>query len=345
MKPLVSIVTRTLGRPTLEDTRGSVAAQTYRPLEWVVVDAAGSGLAVAPAGDVATRVVGTGGRLLRSAAANAGLAAARGSYVLLLDDDDLILPLHIENLQRAIAATPSARVAHSDMELQVARGEPAKFLASAFSALKLCSQNLFAPVSVLFDAGLVRDVGCRFDEGLDTFEDWDLWLQFAQHTAFVRSPTPTAVYRLYLSQSGADRAGTPDADPRCTADQATVVARYQDRRLRLEREQAARREAARAAEARRDLPAAAEGWRVAAVADPYDLEALGKYARFAFIAGEPMAASIALQRLAELVPDKGEVHWNLALVLDALGERERAAGARARAIELDPTFALRTVPA
>jgi len=345
MKPLVSIITRTLGRATIAETAASVAAQTYRPLEWVVVDAGGKGVAVPPAGDVPTRVVGTGGKLLKGAAANVGIDAAHGRYVTLLDDDDLIRPLHVENLQQVIASSPGARAAHADMELQVELGAPSKFLASVFSPLKLCSQNLFAPVAVMFDVSLVRDDGCRFDDDIVTFEDWDMWLKLAAHTTFVRSPSPTAVYRMYLGLSGADKIGTPDADPAVTADHAMVMERYRERRERLEREQADRRAAARAAETRRDLPAATEGWRIAAVADPWDLEALGKYAQFAFLAGEPAAASVALERLAMLVPDKGEVHWNLALVLDALGERDRAATVRARAIELVPAFAQRPLPA
>jgi len=132
MKPLVSIITRTLGRATIAETAASVAAQTYRPLEWVVVDAGGKGVAVPPAGDVPTRVVGTGGKLLKGAAANVGIDAARGRYVTLLDDDDLIRPLHVENLQQVIASSPGARVAHADMELQVELGAPSKFLASVF---------------------------------------------------------------------------------------------------------------------------------------------------------------------------------------------------------------------
>lgn len=345
MNGLVSIVTRTLGRPSLDEARASVAEQTYRPLEWVVVDAAGRGLDVPPAGDVPTRVVGTGSRLPRSPAANVGMLAARGEHLLWLDDDDLIRPRHIANLMEALARGNGARVAFSDIEIRNPVGLPTKYLTSEFSELKLCTQNLFPPVALLFAADLIQRDGCRVDESLDTFEDWDLWLQFAGRTRFVPSHEVTAIYRLYLSQSGADKAGTPEADSRCTADQATVLARYAERRARLEREQAARRDAARAAEARRDLAAAGEGWRLAAQADPYDLEALAKYAQLAFVGGNPAAARIALQRLADLAPDKGEVHWNLALVLDATGEPELAAKARARAVELVPALAQRLVPA
>ena len=60
MPGLVSIVTRTLGRPCLADAAASVAAQTHRPLEWVVVDASGRGLDAPSAAGVLVRIVSTG---------------------------------------------------------------------------------------------------------------------------------------------------------------------------------------------------------------------------------------------------------------------------------------------
>ena len=72
MPALVSIVTRTLGRPCVADAAASVAAQTYRPLEWVVVDASGNGVDVPPAGDVPVRIVSTGSPMNRTVAGNAG---------------------------------------------------------------------------------------------------------------------------------------------------------------------------------------------------------------------------------------------------------------------------------
>ena len=70
MPGLVTILTRTLGRPCLPDAAASVAAQTWRPIEWLVVDAAGTGLDAPAAGDVDVRVVGSGEPMLRARAAN-----------------------------------------------------------------------------------------------------------------------------------------------------------------------------------------------------------------------------------------------------------------------------------
>ncbi|MDY0330463.1 MAG: glycosyltransferase family A protein [Thiomonas sp.] len=42
------------------------------------------------------RLISQGNPLLRSAAANVGLDAAYGGYLIFLDDDDLFEPTHIE---------------------------------------------------------------------------------------------------------------------------------------------------------------------------------------------------------------------------------------------------------
>jgi GT2 family glycosyltransferase len=52
--------------------------------------------------------------------------------------------------------------------------------------------------TVLFDLSL-RQEGCKFDEGLDIFEDWDFWLQVSLHTDFFYVPKATAYYRIHNS--------------------------------------------------------------------------------------------------------------------------------------------------
>jgi len=297
----VSIITRTLGRDCLADAAAAVAAQTLAPLEWVVVDAAGEGLAPPPAGAVPVRVVSTGTRLPRSRAANAGLDAARGDRLLVLDDDDLIAPAHLEHLALALDANPSARVAYSDWEALEAPDSRVGGHAPAFSPLLLARRNLFPPHAALFDARLVRDAGCRFDETLEYFEDWDFWLALARHGPFVHSPGCTATYRTFLSQSGIHGHGQGATDPRIDGDHGRIRARYREDTRRLEDAQAARKAAARDAYRRADLPRAAEGWSAAHLADPDDAEPIAGYADVAVRAGDLVTARAILgQGLARL---------------------------------------------
>src|SRR5690349_19366954 len=112
---IASIVVRTMGRPVLQRALASIAAQTHRPLEIVLVDAAASGMSMTAHADIPVRVV-TQGRLDRPAAANAGLEAARGEWLLFLDEDDEIEPHHVASLM-ATAIGAGTPVAYSQTRL------------------------------------------------------------------------------------------------------------------------------------------------------------------------------------------------------------------------------------
>ena len=107
---LVSVVIRTMGRPSLQRALAAVAAQTWRPLEIVLVDATGSGKRTTDYADIPVRSVSKGTWLDRPRAANAGLAATRGAWITFLDEDDVVEPDHIALLlaTATIAGLPVA---------------------------------------------------------------------------------------------------------------------------------------------------------------------------------------------------------------------------------------------
>lgn len=208
--PLVSIVIRSMGRPTLADALDSVALQTYPHIEVVVVNARGDGHGVlAPAcGDYPLRLVSRNAPLPRSRAANVGLSEARGDYLMFLDDDDLLLPPHVAALVEALRRDGKALAAYGGIRL-VARdgGDAAVAMNEDFDRSKLMQGNFMPIHAVLFSAELPRR-GCRFDESLDHYEDWDFWLQAARHTDFLHVDNIGGLYRaLGESQVGlrADR--------------------------------------------------------------------------------------------------------------------------------------------
>src|SRR6516164_5056940 len=103
--PLVSVLVRTMGRGTLVRALDSIAAQGHRPIEVVLVDAAGRGIAMSNHRGVPVRVV-RGSALDGVAAANAAIEAAQGEWMVFLDDDDQFAPEHVADL---VAAASSAR--------------------------------------------------------------------------------------------------------------------------------------------------------------------------------------------------------------------------------------------
>ena len=194
---LVSIITRSMDRPTLQETLDSIAAQTYPNIEVIVVNALGqshSGLQPS-CGKFPLRMVGADGPLARSRAANLGIDSARGKYALFLDDDDWLLPNHIEALVGVLSQSAAARVAYSGIKFASGPDDTTfSVINEAFDPVKLIHGNFIPIHAVLFDMALTRS-GCRFDESLDIYEDWDFWLQMSRLGAFVHLNQITAGYR------------------------------------------------------------------------------------------------------------------------------------------------------
>ncbi len=188
--PLISVIVRSMDRPSLPTALGSIAAQDQAPLEVLVVNARGPGHAAVPAmaGPHPVRWVDHGHGLRRSAAANAGLDAAAGQWVIFLDDDDLFLPGHVSRLAAALQQWPDAAAAYADVAYgrQGADGWSTEHVFGAdFDPLRLRFENFLPLHAVLVRRTSAGLRGCRFDEELDLFEDWDWWLQLSRLGNFV----------------------------------------------------------------------------------------------------------------------------------------------------------------
>ncbi|MGA1071996.1 MAG: glycosyltransferase [Pseudohongiellaceae bacterium] len=192
--PLVSIVVRTVGRPELVEALESLAAQSHTNLETIIVDARGDGLPSLELGSD-QRLVSTGSPLSRPKAANAGLSAVNGDFIMFLDDDDWVSETHIENLLHALSNNPAAIAAYSNTQRTSANGELLdEFFSREFDVAFLRRDNFMPIHSVLFRSRVLT-AGCRVDESLDIYEDWDFWLQVAEHGSFYHVDKVTAFYR------------------------------------------------------------------------------------------------------------------------------------------------------
>lgn len=194
---LVSIICRSTGRPELEQTLSSVAKQSYPTLEIILVEASAESLVDFQryAGSVSVNFISAGKKLNRSAAANAGLDAVKGDYIMFLDDDDWIGEGHVTHLVDALSTPSDVKAAYSSTQKMSADGKRKKeIFDQAFDSQLLMSDNFIPIHSMLFESSLLKS-GCRFDESFDVFEDWDFWLQLNQHTNFLHISNLSAFYR------------------------------------------------------------------------------------------------------------------------------------------------------
>ena len=243
----ISVVIRTIGRPSIAQSLRSLAAQRLPPAEVVIVRARAGELPALPALDpIDVRIVG-GGALNCPQAANVGLDAALGTHVVFLDDDDTFDPDHLASLAAALEAEPGARVAYSGTLGVDLQGQTLGDLAYGFDRLLLFKRNYIQMGAALFERSLVLE-GCRFDETLDAFEDWDFWLQLSTRTSFAFTGRLTNRWSILSGESGT---GAPDAakSERLNRFQARLTAKWAAERADLVRRISYWDEKARASQA------------------------------------------------------------------------------------------------
>jgi glycosyltransferase involved in cell wall biosynthesis len=205
--PRVSVLLRTKDRPGfLADALDSLRRQTFGDFETVLVNDGGpipAKLLESPPGR-ALRVVEPTPPGGRTRALNAGLAAARGTYVSYLDDDDLYLPAHLDTLVRFLDGSDEYRAAYTSVrQIEQVLGDDGRYrdgreitvYGRPYDAARLLYKNDIPLIGLAHRRALADEVG-RFDESFDQFEDWDFLIRLSARTRFHHLPSVTAVYRV-----------------------------------------------------------------------------------------------------------------------------------------------------
>jgi GT2 family glycosyltransferase len=114
-----------------------------------------------------------------SAATNAGVAAATGRYVGVVDHDDLLAPHALAMLALAMAAKPDAGLVYTDedhLDEDGSRRDP--YCKPDFDPVLLLAQNYLAHLCVV-RRDLVEAVG-GYREGFEGSQDWDMALRVVE---------------------------------------------------------------------------------------------------------------------------------------------------------------------
>jgi glycosyltransferase involved in cell wall biosynthesis len=136
-----------------------------------------------------------------------GVAATSAPYVQPLDADDLVVPGALALLADALDRHPEAQLAWGDVAV-FGSFEHVVRMADRLDAWYLTYLDEVPPTPLLRRTALVESGGWTL---ADVYEDWDLWLAFAERGwDGVRVPAPTIRYRRTqprMSAAGLDRQG------------------------------------------------------------------------------------------------------------------------------------------
>src|SRR5262245_9932311 len=135
-----------------------------------------------------------------SVARNTGIAEASGSFISLLDADDIWLPSYLEEMGRALDAEPDAGFAYTDAWLMNDVNHKVRRTSTMFYEdppdpppqaprdffLRLLERN-FVYNSVTVRRSIIDEVG-GYDESLRTCEDYEMWMRIAANGIRVVRP-------------------------------------------------------------------------------------------------------------------------------------------------------------
>ena len=207
--PLVSVIVRTCGRPTvLRETLKSLDNQTYPNIEVVVAE---DGAAVSQ--DMINEefshlniiYFATEKKVGRSKVGNLAMEAAHGKYLNFLDDDDLFFADHIETLVKTLISSKKG-IAYStgfEAATETISIEPYRYrihrytkrYVQKFDPIMFCHHNYIPIQCIMFEKKFYTEYG-GLDETLDALEDWDLWVKYSLYTDFEFVPKTTSIYKV-----------------------------------------------------------------------------------------------------------------------------------------------------
>lgn len=198
-------------RLTLSETLRSVLRQTYHNIEVLLVDDGSS----ETYDDILQTLASSDERVKffklphkgANTARNYGMAKACGSYIAMLDADDLWLPTHLEESLHALRSSGADGV-YGGVIIRGADGKDSEFRVYAYNKRipvinYLLSTGFGAQTSTLFmTAESARNV--RWDETLFRHQDYDFIVRYARRYKLAPKPHPTTIYCQTQKNGGID---------------------------------------------------------------------------------------------------------------------------------------------
>ena len=184
--PAVSVIMPVYnGRKFVRHAIDSILNQTFRDLEFIIVDDAsddGTWELLERYGDERIVLIRQGARSGPYPARNRALRIARGEFIAMMDSDDVSHPERLEREMEFLRANPDVALVGTCYRLIDERGaEKSRWkvlLSNDEIKGELPKRNWFCGPSVMFRRACLREVGL-FDERFRFAADYDMWLRIA----------------------------------------------------------------------------------------------------------------------------------------------------------------------
>ena len=202
-KSLVSIITPSFNQgPFLEETIESVLAQTYDPIEYIVIDGGSTDNSIDIIRKYADRLTYWASEPDRgqSHGINKGLERSSGAIVGWLNSDDTLMPEAVVRVMEVMQDTPM--VVHGSVRLVDAESNiiarPKLFKRNQeFGLQTIVGEGLVNQPGAFWNRAIMERVG-HLNENLNYIMDYELWVRMALAGAHFKrlGDPPLATYRL-----------------------------------------------------------------------------------------------------------------------------------------------------
>ncbi|TXK74447.1 glycosyltransferase family 2 protein [Paenibacillus sp. N3.4] len=213
-QPLVSVIIPTYNRQIeLAELAESLYRQTYKNLQIIIVNDDGPSVdfiqILYPELDI--QIINMPQNMKHVHARNRGLKEVKGDFIMLCDDDDLLLPIHVERMLQEIEGFD---LVYPDVEIfDYVYENNTRLMTDRFVFAYECHLPAMRKFSTFFSSGcmfrpaLIEALG-PFDTEVFHYWDWDFFLRTAERFLVKRAPIASVLYAF--SQQGNNMSGQHD---------------------------------------------------------------------------------------------------------------------------------------
>jgi len=195
----ISVILPTYRRPVLlRRAIASVLSQDFTDIEVIVVNDDPDLAPDVPSRDPRVRVLQNARSKGACGARNTGIFAASGRWVTGLDDDDQFQPGRLSSLMQAYG--PGTSFVSSNIAIDDGRTVSTYFGCARTIGFQDLLWGNCVGSQVLTERSKLLDVG-GFDEGLESGQDWDLWLRLTKRWGVGRR-IAEALYLQHVEHGG-----------------------------------------------------------------------------------------------------------------------------------------------